>query len=275
MNQAKNKPPKVCLSIAGLDPSGGAGILADVKTFGAFGCYGAAAVTSVTFQNTVGVFGAAHETAESVRRQVEAIYGDLKVSAVKTGMLPTRGIISTIADMMGEFRVSRLVVDPVVRSTSGYDLISDSALKVLIQKLFPLAVVVTPNLQEAERITGMKIGSEPDIEKAAGLMLSMGAGSVLIKGGHFTSKIRSGKATDFLFTGRDVRTFESRYIKTKATHGTGCTLSSAIASNLALGLSLKDSVGVAKDYVFDAIRTAPRIGHGHSPVNHLVRTEKS
>jgi hydroxymethylpyrimidine kinase/phosphomethylpyrimidine kinase len=274
MNQVKNKPPKICLSIAGLDPSGGAGILADVKTFGAFGCYGAAAVTSVTFQNTVGVFGAVHETAESVRRQVEAIYEDLKVSAVKSGMLPTRGIISTIADMMGEFRVSRLVVDPVVRSTSGYDLIGDSALKVLIQKLFPLAIVVTPNLQEAERITGMKISSESDIEKAAGLMLSMGAGNVLIKGGHFTARTRGGRATDFLFGKRGVHTFESGYVKTKATHGTGCTLSAAIASNLALGFSLKDSVGSAKDYVYEAIRTAPKIGHGHSPVNHLVKSER-
>ena len=272
MKQATNKPPKICLSIAGLDPSGGAGILADVKTFGAFGCYGAAAVTSVTFQNTVGVFGAAHEKAESVRRQVEAIFDDLKVAAVKTGMLPTRGVIDATAEMMGEFRVSRLVVDPVVRSTSGYDLISNSALKVLTQKLFPLAAVITPNLQEAERITGLTIGSESDIEKAAGLMLSMGARNVLIKGGHFTSKTRGGKATDFLFTGRDVRIFESDYIRTKSTHGTGCTLSAAIASNLALGHSLEESIGAAKDFVFEAIRTAPKIGLGHSPVNHLIRT---
>jgi hydroxymethylpyrimidine kinase/phosphomethylpyrimidine kinase len=226
----------------------------------------------VTFQNTVGVFGAAHETAESVRNQVGAIYQDLKVSAVKTGMLPTRGIISTISEMMGEFRVERLVVDPVVRSTSGFDLISDSALKVLIQKLFPFAMIVTPNLQEAERITGMKISNENEIEKAGGLMLSMGAGNVLIKGGHFTSRTRGGKATDFMFgrTGRQI--FESDYIKTKATHGTGCTLSAAIAANLALGSSLKEAVGAAKSFVFEAIRTAPRIGRGHSPVNHLITT---
>lgn len=271
MKPAAIKPPKICLSIAGLDPSGGAGILADVKTFGAFGCYGAAAVTSVTFQNTVGVFGVAHETAESVRRQTEAIFNDFKVATVKTGMLPTRGIIDATADLMEEFQVSRLVVDPVVRSTSGYDLISDPALKVLIRKLFPLAAVVTPNLQEAERITGLKIGSESDIEKAAGLMLSMGARNVLIKGGHFTSKTRGGKATDFLFTGRDMKIFESDYIKTKSTHGTGCTLSAAIAANLALGLSLEESIRAAKNFVFEAIRTAPRIGRGHSPVNHLIR----
>jgi hydroxymethylpyrimidine kinase/phosphomethylpyrimidine kinase len=271
MKQATHKP-RICLSIAGLDPSGGAGILADVKTFGAFGCYGAASVTSVTFQNTVGVFGAAHETAESVRRQTEAIFDDLKVAAVKTGMLPTRGIIEATAEMMGEFRVSRLVVDPVVRSTSGYDLISIPALKVLIKKLFPLATVVTPNLQEAERITGLSISGESDIEKAAGLMLSMGAQSVLIKGGHFTSKTRGGKATDFLFTGRDVQVFESDYVGTKSTHGTGCTLSAAIAANLALGRTLEEAIGAAKDFVFEAIRTAPKIGRGHSPVNHLLRT---
>ena len=271
MKQGTSKP-RICLSIAGLYPSGGAGILADVKTFGAFGCYGAAAVTSVTFQNTVGVFGAAHETAESVRRQTEAIFDDLKVAAVKTGMLPTRGIIEATAEMMCEFRVSRLVVDPVVRSTSGYDLISIPALKVLIKKLFPLATVVTPNLQEAERITGLIIRGESEIEKAAGLMLSMGAQGVLIKGGHFTSKTRGGKATDFLFTGRDVKIFESDYIKTKSTHGTGCTLSAAIAANLALGRTLEESIGAAKDFVFEAIRTAPKIGRGHSPVNHLLRT---
>ena len=183
----KSKIQRVCLTIAGLDPSGGAGIIADIKTFTAFGCFAAAAVTSLTFQNTTGVFGAVHQTAESVRGQVEPVFQDFTVSSVKTGMLPTREIIEEIARLARENKFSNFVVDPVVRSTSGFDLIDDEALQSLIEKLFPLSQIITPNLPEAERIARMKIGNEKDIEKAAKLMQSMGARNVLIKGGHFQS----------------------------------------------------------------------------------------
>src|SRR3954471_13107650 len=142
----------VCLTIAGLDPSGGAGVVADVKTFTAFGCFAAAAVTSVTFQNTVGVYGAAHESAETVRLQIEAVFVDLPVAAVKTGMLPTEEIIRTVAELLFDNDVKNLIVVPVVRSTSGYDLIDDQALKALREQLFPIARIIPPNIPEAERI---------------------------------------------------------------------------------------------------------------------------
>ena len=279
--------PKVCLTIAGLDPSGGAGIIADIKAFSAFNCYATAAVASLTFQNTTGVFGAANQTAEIVRRQVEPILQDFTVSAVKTGMLPTGEIIEEVARLVREYNLENFVVDPVVRSTSGFDLIDDAALKILIEKLFPLAAVVTPNLPEAERIAQMRIENADDIRKAARVMQSFGARNVLIKGGHIpildfgfwisdsegsNRKPKTGerKAVDFLFCGEDLRVFESEFIETDATHGTGCTLAAAIAANLALGKTLVEAVETAKRFVIEAIRTAPNIGRGHSPINQLI-----
>lgn len=263
-----NGSTKVCMTIAGLDPSGGAGILADIKTFSAFGCFGAAAISSITFQNTTGVFGFVHQSAESVRGQVVPILNDLQVAALKTGMLPTAEVIEETTRLVRENGLKNLVVDPVVRSTSGFDLIDDEALRVLIEKLFPLADLVTPNIPEAERISGVAINSRTDIEKAARVMQGMGARNVLIKGGHMPG---NRSATDLLFLGDDLHIFESEYIETTATHGTGCTLSAAIAANLALGNSMVESVRIAKKFVTEAIRSAPNIGHGHSPINHLVK----
>ena len=256
----------ICLTIAGLDPSGGAGIIADIKTFSAFGCFATAAVASVTFQNTTGVFGAVHQTADSVRRQIEPIFDDFEVAAVKTGMLPTREIIETVAKILVERGVQQLVVDPVVRSTSGFDLIDDSALEAVIQKLFPIATVITPNIPEAERIAKMTIQSFDDINTAAQIMQELGAKNVLIKGGHGTNA-ESGKAIDYLFIGDSIESFEADLIDTTATHGTGCTLAAAIAGNLGLGFDLAESVRLSKEFVTEAIRTAPMIGKGNSPIN--------
>lgn len=255
--------PPVCLTIAGLDPSGGAGIIADIKTFSAFGCFPTAAVASVTFQNTQGVFGAVHQTAESVRRQVEPVIDDYSVAALKTGMLPTREIIDEVARLIHYFCLEKLVVDPVVRSTSGFDLIDDAALTSVIEKLFPLAAVITPNIPEAERIARMQIRSEAEIVKAAGIIRSLGAENVLIKGGHLAGE----KARDFLFLGDEVHVFEDDLIETKSTHGTGCTIAAAITANLALGNSLVESVGISKKFVHEAIRTSPGLGKGNSPIN--------
>jgi hydroxymethylpyrimidine kinase/phosphomethylpyrimidine kinase len=260
-----NQP--VCLTIAGLDPSGGAGVIADIKTFSAFGCFAAAAVSSITFQNTTGVFGAEHQTGESIRQQVEPIISDYNIAAVKTGMLPTREVIVETARLIGAMKGARVVVDPVVRSTSGYDLIDDAALRSVIEVLFPIADLITPNKPEAERISGIAIDSEDDIADAARMMQSMGAKNVLLKGGHLQTAEASRKAIDHLFVGDEVFTFESEYIDTTATHGTGCTLAAAITANLALGKNLKESVKIAKDFVTHAIRTAPMLGHGHSPIN--------
>jgi len=272
-SKIENPKPEVCLSIAGHDPSGGAGIVADIKTFTAFGCFATAAVTSLTFQNTCGVFGAAHQTAETLRGQIEPLIKDFEISAVKTGMLPTLEIIEETARIIKKNKLKNLVVDPVVRSTSGFDLIDDEALRSLIETLFPISDIVTPNLPEAERIAQMKIENEADIEKAARVMQTFGAKNVLIKGGHFfehKSESQKRKACDYLFVGEDLHIFEADFIETNATHGTGCTLASAIAANLALGKNLIEAVGTAKKFVTEAIRTAPNLGQGNSPINHSV-----
>lgn len=261
-----SKPP-VCLTIAGLDPSGGAGIIADIKTFSAFGCFAAAAVSSITFQNTIGVFGAEHQSSESVRRQVEPIIEDYDIAALKTGMLPTKAVIEETGSLIGRMGGASLVVDPVVRSTSGFDLIEDEALRSLIAVLFPLSDLVTPNRPEAERITGLRIESQADVQAAAKAIQSMGARNVLIKGGHLDDKRAHRKAVDHLFIGNDLHILEAEFIETTATHGTGCTLAAAITANLALGKSLVDAVGIAKTFVTEAIRSAPMLGRGHSPIN--------
>ena len=269
----KSNAQKVCMTIAGLDPSGGAGIIADIKTFTAFGCFAASAISSITFQNTTGVFGAIHQTADAVRRQVEPVIADLEISAIKTGMLPTREIIEETARLIDENKLKNFVADPVVRSTSGFDLIDEEALKSLIEKLFPLSAIVTPNLPEAERIADLKIRNEKDIEKAARIMQDFGAKTVLIKGGHLFESERGKKvriARDYLFVGSDLRVFEAEFIETNATHGTGCTLAAAIAANLALGKSLVEAVGTAKRFVTEAIRSAPHLGKGHSAINHSI-----
>ncbi|NNE68150.1 MAG: bifunctional hydroxymethylpyrimidine kinase/phosphomethylpyrimidine kinase [Pyrinomonadaceae bacterium] len=262
------------MSIAGLDPSGGAGIAADLKTFFAHRCYGAAVVTSVTFQNTQGVFGAEHQSAESVRRQAAAVFEDLPVKAVKTGMLPTIEVIEAVAELLVEYP-SEIVVDPVVRSTSGFDLIDDDALRALIITLFPLAGIVTPNLAEAERIVGREIVAEEDYRRAASEILEMGAGYVLIKGGHQKGDENKNKATDRLFGPDEMVVFEEDYIETTSTHGSGCTLSSAIAANLANGVSLEKSVKAAKSYVTKGIRNSEGYGKGNSPLNHWAGLKSS
>ena len=283
-SKIQNPKSKICLTIAGLDPSGGAGIIADIKTFSAFGCFAAAAVASLTFQNTTGVFGAVSQTADTVRRQVEPILQDYEISALKTGMLPTREVIEEVARIIMENKLGNFIVDPVVRSTSGFDLIDDETLRALIEKLFPLSTLITPNLPEAERIARMRIENAGDVKKAARIMQSFGAKNVLIKGGHLPisdlgfsisdsegenrkPKTENRKAIDFLFTGDDLQTFEADFIETDATHGTGCTLAAAITANLAHGKTLSEAVQAAKKFVTEAIRTAPNIGRGHSPIN--------
>lgn len=269
---------KICLTIAGLDPSGGAGVIADIKAFEAFGCFATAAISSITFQNTTGVFGAVHQSPESVRRQVQPVIDDLTVAAVKTGMLPTADIIEETAKLIRENELKNIVVDPVVRSTSGFDLIDNEALVSLIEKLFPLADIITPNIAEAERISGVAITQEQDIADAAEIMRSMGATSILIKGGHLPdpkgelTDAAGRLAIDHLFIGSEYLRIEGPFHDTTATHGTGCTLSSAIAANLAIGRSFTDAVGIAKTFVNEAIRTAPNIGRGHSPIN--IRTHR-
>lgn len=259
------------ISIAGFDPSGGAGALADIKTFAALGCYGVSAITSLTFQNTVAVYGVAHQTADVLRRQIEPIINDFEIAAVKTGMLPTRETIEVAAEMIEKHALPNVVVDTVIRSTSGYDLIDEEAIEVLIERLLPLADVITPNMAEAERLTGSEVRDLDGMKRAAARIYEMSAGkkigrAVLVKGGHLEDE-----AADALFDGRELRIFRAPRIATRNTHGTGCALSSAIAALLARGCEIAEAVARAKRYLSEALRAAPDIGHGAGPLNHFVK----
>jgi hydroxymethylpyrimidine kinase/phosphomethylpyrimidine kinase len=257
----------VVLSIAGLDPSGGAGIVADIKTIAALGCFPATALTSITFQNTTGVFGAEHQSVATLRAQVAPIVQDLNVNGAKTGMLPTAEIVAEVARLFAEENLPAPVVDPVVVATSGDVLIDDEAFEILKTKLFPLARVVTPNIPEAEKLAGFSIESEEDMRRAAKVIQLTGARAVLVKGGH---RSVGGQALDILLDENEIFTeFQTEYIEIGEVHGSGCTLSAAIAAGLARDLTLEAAVAAAKKYVTDAIRalqSAPRIGHGAKPL---------
>lgn len=257
----------VVLTIAGLDPSGGAGIVADIKTISTLGGFPAAVITSITYQNTTGVFGAEHQTAATLRAQVEPVIRDLDVVAAKTGMLPTAEIVAEVARLFREERLPPPVVDPVMVSTSGHDLIGDEAFQILKTQLLPVAGVVTPNIPEAERLAQFSIESEADMRRAAEVILSFGPRAVLVKGGH---RAIDHQAVDLLLDqdGNFVE-FREGYVDVGEIHGSGCTLSAAIAAYLAKGMSLEDAVRAAKHYITErirALRSAPRIGHGARPI---------
>ena len=266
MRVINNDSPLV-LTIAGLDPSGGAGIVADVKTIAAFGCFAAAAITSITFQNAERVFGAEHQSAATLRAQVEPIVQGAKivskagkVAAAKTGMLPTAEIVAEVVRLFREEELPAPVVDPVMISTSGHDLIGDEAFEILRTELLPLARVVTPNIPEAARLAGFVIRSEADMRRAAEAIKSLGAPAVLVKGGHRLEPLADSanipnEAVDILIDDSGALfEFREKYIDAGEVHGTGCTLSAAIAANLALGLSLVDAIAAAKAYLTDQIR---------------------
>lgn len=256
---------KAILVIAGFDPSGGAGVLADVKTIGAFGCYGAVAITSLTLQNTQGVFGAYNQPAEAVLGQLHPLFDDFDFSAIKTGMLPSLEVIRAVSETVSSKSIPHVVVDPVVRSTSGFDLIDDDALRELVRSLFPLASVVTPNAAEVERITGIRIIDRATMEEAGRSILGLGPRAVLVKGGDMLSE----SATDLLVDSDGATQFDSERVSSRNTHGTGCSLASALACLLARGKTLREAVPVAKRYIVEAIRTAPGLGKGHGPLNHF------
>jgi hydroxymethylpyrimidine/phosphomethylpyrimidine kinase len=252
MRPIDNEKP-VVLTIAGIDPSGGAGIVADIKTIAAFGCFPAAAITSITFQNAKRVFGAEHQSAATLRAQVEPIVQDAKVAAAKTGMLPTAEIVAEVARLFREEDLPAPVVDPVMVSTSGHDLIGDAAFEILKNSLLPLALLVTPNIPEAERLAGFPIQTEADMKRAAETIKSLGAPAVLVKGGHRLNP--QADALDILLDDTGAFTeFREEYIEIGEVHGSGCTLSAAIAANLGKGLPLTDAVGAAKIYLTNQIR---------------------
>jgi hydroxymethylpyrimidine/phosphomethylpyrimidine kinase len=258
------------LTIAGSDSGAGAGIQADLKTFAAHGVYGACAITAITAQNTLGVSKIIELKPDIVAAQIDAVIEDIGADAVKTGMLANAAIIETVARKIRRHRLKNVVVDPVMVATSGDLLIKTSAVAALRARLLPLATVVTPNLPEAEELTGMKLRATADIEEAARRIVALGAQSVVIKGGH-----RKGPAVDLFYDGKTFRALYAPRIRTTNTHGTGCTFSAAIAANLAQGKKLENAVTLAKQFITQAIRRAFPVGAGHGPVHHFHQFWKS
>ena len=258
---------RTALTIAGSDSGGGAGIQADLKTFAAFGVYGTSAITAVTAQNTMGITTASPLAADLVTAQIEAVAGDIEIHATKTGMLATSAIVEAVAAAIEEFDLPMVVVDPVMLAKSGERLLDEDAVRALCAELLPRALVVTPNIPEAEVLSGCTIVAIDDRREAARRIHAMGASAVIVKGGHQAGD----EIVDLLFDGEQFTEFRTARIHTRNTHGTGCTFASAIAANLALGHSLRDATAGAQSYVAGAIRHALAIGKGHGPLNHFWR----
>lgn len=259
---------QVALTIAGSDSGGGAGIQADLKTFHRFGVFGTSAIAAITAQNTLGVNEWQAVPAALVRAQIEAVASDLEPAAVKSGMLANRSVISSVADAIRKFQLPNYVLDPVMVATSGDLLIESDAVASIRSELIPLADIVTPNADEAAVLTSASVRNEEEMERAAKALVAMGAKAVLIKGGHIRGS-EPGIVIDILYDG-EATAFRHRRIDTTSTHGTGCTLSAAITAMLAQGLSLRDAVPSAIDFVHAAMETAPGLGHGHGPLNHFA-----
>ncbi len=252
------------MTIAGSDSGGGAGIQADLKTFSALGVFGTSTLTAITAQNTVGVIAVHEIPTDVIVAQIDAVVSDIGADAVKTGMLSSSPIVATVADAVRRHGISNLVVDPVMVAKSGDRLLREEAIATIRSELIPLAKVVTPNIPEAEDLTGQSIESDDDVRRAAVAIIGMGAKSVVIKGGH-----REGPPTDVLYDGEEFLEFTTERIPSTNTHGTGCTFASAVAAGLAYGLETPAAVRQAKDYVTAAISAAYPIGQGHGPLHHF------
>lgn len=267
---AENNDQPTVLTIAGFDPSGGAGIIADIRTFVHFGCRPAAAITSLTFQNSQTVFGAAHETPEALCAQILPIVEEFRIDAVKVGMLPTAELVRAVAGLIREGRLPAPIVDPIMQSSSGHRLMEDDAFEVFVTELLPLTRLVTPNIPEAEKLAGMNIADEEEMQQAAARIRELGARAVLIKGGHLgtqasrllpsSSEAAGGtpaypsEAIDLLDDQGEVARFRGEWIETQPVRGTGCMLSSAIAAGLARKMPLSEAVAAAKQFVADQMQ---------------------
>lgn len=255
------------LSIAGTDPSGGAGVMADLKSFHSRGVYGMAAITSVVAQNSLGVQNIEHVSTEILEEQLNSVYNDIRPYSIKTGMLPTLEHIEVVEKYLS--REIPYVLDPVMVSTSGHRLIDEKAQKILVNKLLSKATLVTPNIPETKELVGFSVETEDDIDKAGKIILDeLGCKAVLIKGGHLDT------VTDYLFSKNQAKKVYTgvRY-NTPHTHGTGCTLSAVITAELAKGKSIEDAVSIGKKFISEAIKNAPGFGNGHGPVNHFAYKE--
>lgn len=255
---------RTVLTIAGSDCSGGAGIQADIKTIEANGCYAMSAITALTAQNTVGVKDISNVSPDFLKKQLDACFDDMDIDAVKIGMVSEGSLIRVIADVLHKRRVKNIIVDPVMVSTSGSRLISEDAVSILKDKIFPIASLITPNIPEAEILTEMKIQDSEDMIKAGRLLSGNYNSSILIKGGHSVND-----STDILVMGDMVTKIDGKRIENDNTHGTGCTLSSAIAAGLARGNSMEDAIRHAKNFISGALKYGINLGHGSGPLNHI------
>ena len=256
---------KTALTIAGSDSGGGAGIQADLKTFAAHGVYGTSAVTAITAQNTLGVTAWEAVASDLVTAQIEAVASDIGVDAVKTGMLANAAIVEAVGAAIASLDLPRVVVDPVMVAKGGAKLLDDEAIEAMKAELLPRAIVVTPNIFEASALAGMQVRNVDEARTAAERIAALGAAAVIVKGGH----LPTSDAIDVFFDGREFVELRAPRIETRHTHGTGCTFSSAIAANLAIGRALGDAVARAKAYLTDAIRQAPGLGGGYGPLGHF------
>ncbi|MCH8026173.1 MAG: bifunctional hydroxymethylpyrimidine kinase/phosphomethylpyrimidine kinase [Chloroflexi bacterium] len=262
---AQRRAP-IVLTIAGSDSGAGAGIQADLKTFAALGIYGASAITAITAQNTQRVTQVLELSPEIVAAQIDAVVEDMPVAVVKTGMLGSAEVVKIVAAKVREHGLQPLVVDPVMVATSGDRLLPEEAVLTLREELLPLAAVLTPNVPEAEALLGRPLASWDDLRAGAEELATMGAGAVVITGGH-----REGPATDLLYDGHEFREYTAHRVDTEHTHGTGCTFASAIAAALAKGSDVRGAVAMAKAYVTRALQSAYAVGEGHGPVHHFFR----
>ncbi len=257
---------KTVLTIAGSDSIGGAGIQADIKAISANGCYAMSVITSVTAQNTMGVYGIHDIPPEFVKKQLEAVFSDIVPDAVKIGMLSNSQIIDSIADFLKKNNVKNIVTDTVMVSTSGHRLITENAITALSEKLIPISDIITPNIPEAEVLSEMNIKTTDDMKMAAEKIMQFGCRSVIVKGGHLNNS-----AADVFFDGNSFTVLENPRIDNPNTHGTGCTLSSSLAAFLAQGYSMKKGVELAKGYVTGAIADCLDLGKGRGPLNHFYK----
>jgi hydroxymethylpyrimidine/phosphomethylpyrimidine kinase len=258
------KPVRV-LTIAGSDSGGGAGIQADLKTITVLGGFGMSVITALTAQNTLGVHGILDVPPAFVAAQFDAVATDIGIDAAKTGMLATSEVLRVVAGKIRQYGIETLVVDPVMVAKGGMSLIREDAKKTMITELIPLAFVLTPNIPEAEVLSGIGIATLADMKEAARIIRNLGARYVVVKGGHL-----AGDPMDLLYDGREFRTFSAPRIATADTHGTGCTYSAAIATCLGRGMDVVGAIAEAKRYITEAVRYAWRVGGGHGPTNHLA-----
>jgi hydroxymethylpyrimidine/phosphomethylpyrimidine kinase len=256
---------RTALTIAGSDSGGGAGIQADLKTFAAHRVYGTSAITAVTAQNTQGVTAFEAVSPALVRAQIDAVMSDIGAHAAKTGMLAHAAIVETVAAAVAELGIPNLVVDPVMIAKSGDALIAQDAVRALTTSLLPRALVVTPNVPEAEALAGLSIASESDRREAARRIAAFGPAAVIVKGGH----VPGPEIVDLLFERGEFVEFRHQRVAGPHTHGTGCTFAASLAASLALGRSLREAIPLAQQYIAGAIRRAPGIGHGHGPMDHF------